>query len=34
MTTQVPKEGSDFTVYKVGNALKNQAKVIEAFDMS
>lgn len=33
MTTQVPNEGSDLTVYKVGNALKNKVRVIEAYDM-
>lgn len=33
MTTQVPNEGSDLTVYKVGNILKNKVKVIEAYDM-
>lgn len=33
MTTQVPNEGSDLTVYKVGNVLKNKVRVIEAYDM-
>jgi L-asparaginase len=33
ITTQVPNEGSDLNVYKVGNILKNKVKVIEAYDM-
>lgn len=34
MTTQVPNEGSDLTVYKVGNMLKDKSRVLEAFDMT
>lgn len=34
MTTQVPNEGSDMTIYKVGHKLKEQFRVIEAFDMT
>lgn len=34
MTTQVPNEGSDLNVYKVGNALKNKLRIIEAYDMT
>lgn len=33
MTTQVPNEGSDMEVYRVGQALKNRVTVLEAFDM-
>ncbi len=33
MTTQVPNEGSDMTVYKVGNELKNKVDLMEAYDM-
>ncbi|TYQ16327.1 UNVERIFIED_CONTAM: L-asparaginase [Acetivibrio alkalicellulosi] len=33
MTTQVPNEGSDLNVYKVGNELKNRLNVLEAYDM-
>lgn len=33
MTTQVPNEGSDMTVYRVGHELKNKVHVIEAYDM-
>lgn len=33
MTTQVPNEGSDMTIYKVGQQLKNKVHVIEAYDM-
>jgi L-asparaginase len=33
MTTQVPNEGSDMTVYKVGHALKNKVNILEAYDM-
>lgn len=34
MTTQVPNEGSNLSVYKVGNRLKNGIKVLEAYDMT
>lgn len=34
MTTQVPNEGSDLSVYHVGNILKKQVKVLEAHDMT
>lgn len=34
MTTQVPNEGSNLSVYKVGSKLKNGVKVLEAYDMT
>lgn len=34
MTTQVPNEGSDLSVYRVGNVLKNSLRVFEAHDMT
>ncbi len=34
MTTQVPNEGSDMTVYRVGRRLKSRFQLIEAFDMT
>lgn len=34
MTTQVPNEGSDLSVYRVGNILKNSLNVLEAHDMT
>lgn len=34
MTTQVPNEGSDLNIYKVGSILKSQANVLEAYDMT
>lgn len=34
MTTQVPNEGSDMEVYKVGHALKSQLNILEAYDMT
>lgn len=34
MTTQVPNEGSDMEIYKVGNKLKNKVSVLEAYDMT
>ena len=34
VTTQVPYEGSDFSVYKVGKHIKEKYHVLEAFDMS
>lgn len=34
MTTQVPNEGSDMTIYKVGQELKNQVPILEAYDMT
>ena len=33
MTTQVPNEGSDMTIYQVGNELKNKVNILEAYDM-
>lgn len=33
MTTQVPNEGSDMTIYKVGHELKNKVQILEAYDM-
>ena len=34
MTTQVPNEGSDLTLYKVGHKLKQEPNVLEARDMT
>ena len=34
MTTQVPNEGSDLTVYHVGGHLKNTVRILEAYDMT
>ena len=34
MTTQVPNEGSDLTVYHVGGHLKSTLKLLEAYDMT
>lgn len=34
LTTQVQNEGSDLTVYQVGNRLKNDLGVLEAYDMT
>ena len=34
MTTQVPNEGSDLSVYKVGAVVKNSLKILEAHDMT
>ena len=34
LTTQVPSEGSDVGVYHVGHSLKNDLKVLEAYDMT
>ena len=34
MTTQVPNEGSDLSVYRVGSILKNSLRVLEAHDMT
>ena len=34
MTTQVPSEGSNLSVYKVGAHLKNNIRVLEAHDMT
>ena len=34
MTTQVPNEGSDITIYKVGHYLKQLPNVLEAYDMT
>lgn len=34
MTTQVPHEGSDLSIYRVGHVLKNSLRVFEAHDMT
>jgi len=34
LTTQVPNEGSDISVYHVGNVLKKNYRVLEAYDMT
>lgn len=34
MTTQVPNEGSDLSIYRVGNIIKNNLNVLEAHDMT
>ncbi|MDO4940043.1 MAG: asparaginase [Lachnospiraceae bacterium] len=34
LTTQVPNEGSDIAVYRVGNSLKGIEAVFEAYDMT
>ena len=34
MTTQVPHEGSDMTVYEVGHMVKTRFDLIEAYDMT
>lgn len=34
MTTQVPNEGSDLSVYKVGAVVKENLKILEAHDMT
>lgn len=34
MTTQVPNEGSDLSVYKVGTVVKDTLKTLEAHDMT
>lgn len=34
MTTQVPNEGSDLSIYKVGAVVKNNLKILEAHDMT
>lgn len=34
MTTQVPNEGSDLTVYQVGHVLKRHLSILEAYDMT
>ncbi len=34
MTTQVPNEGSDLSVYRVGNVIKSEANIFEAHDMT
>jgi L-asparaginase len=34
MTTQVPNEGSDLTVYHVGVRLKSTLRLLEAYDMT
>ena len=33
MTTQVPNEGSDLSVYKVGAVIKNSLRILEAHDI-
>ena len=34
MTTQVPNDGSDLTLYKVGHNLMNETNILEARDMT
>ncbi|MCI6156956.1 MAG: asparaginase [Peptoniphilaceae bacterium] len=34
MTTQVPYEGSNLSIYEVGKSLKGDAGILEAFDMT
>lgn len=34
MTTQVPNEGSDIAIYQVGNYLKENEYILEAYDMT
>ncbi len=34
MTTQVQNEGSDMTIYRAGNELKNSVGILEAYDMT
>ena len=34
MTTQVPNEGSDLSVYHVGGHLKHTLDLLEAYDMT
>ncbi len=34
MTTQVPNQGSDMRIYKVGNQLKEKFGIMEAYDMT
>ncbi len=34
MTTQVPNEGSDIAIYKVGHYLKQNTNILEAYDMT
>lgn len=34
ISTQVPNEGSDMTVYEVGASIKNGLNIIEAYDMT
>jgi len=34
LATQVPNEGSDFSVYKVGNSLTKNTMLLEAYDMT
>lgn len=34
MTTQVPREGSNMTVYEVGRSVKKDFGLIEAYDMT
>ena len=34
MTTQVPNEGSDIAIYKVGHYLKKNPNILEAYDMT
>lgn len=34
MTTQVPNEGSDLSIYRVGSILKGSLRVLEAHDMT
>lgn len=34
LTTQVPNEGSNLSIYKTGNYVKNNLNVLEAYDMT
>ncbi len=34
MATQVPREGSDIAIYRVGNALKRRYRLLETYDMT
>ena len=34
MTTQVPNEGSDMKIYRVGHELKSRVSILEAYDMN
>ena len=34
MATQVAHEGSDMTVYEVGNKIKKDCRILESYDMT
>lgn len=34
MTTQVPNEGSNMSIYKVGNVIKEECNMLESYDMT